>query len=76
MTCSVVYNVDFTTSAGRFPIPSNFLKSNYNLTSEDYTLEYPRLILSATILFSAFAYAVNKYEDDSTTDDEGDMMNA
>ena len=74
LTCSVIYNVDFITSAGRFPTPSNFLKSN--LTSEDYTLEYPRLILSATILFSAFANAVNKYEDDSVTDDEGDMMNA
>ena len=33
-------------------------------------------VARAAIRFSAFADRVNKYEDDSTTDDKGDMMNA
>jgi hypothetical protein len=75
-TCSVGFNANFTTLAGRVFFAhhiSIYLFAILSLHAGVSTVE-PQT--RQAIPFEAFVDAVEEYEADSETDDEGDQMNA
>ena len=76
-TFSVGYNVSYITMAGKFFFSSYCLcLSNLFIGRLHAGISTIDPQARAAIPFSAFADAIEEYEAESGTDDEGDMMNA